>query len=239
MRRAISLIAAFVAVHALSVPAVATAGIAAEYVTITTRPLAGGDSIKRETAGKCAQDDLGRVRLEVDSMVFTMDPVAGSRWTADLRSGIVHRQAVGDGRQEEVVERVNELNSQFEQDMPDPPDWIPRNRQGTVSDLGMRVINGVNSVGKRVVQTIAAGTLGNEKSITVEFETWTSHDFGFPLSVRTVIRDPVNGVQIRELRNIVRQDGNAIEEAFRIDPYSTVKEQEIPGASLSRMVHLR
>lgn len=207
----------------LAVQSLAAIGISGEYVTTLTQPLPDGNEIRRTAVGTYVQDINGRVQVGVNGHLFTLDPVAGSQWTADPQAGLVHVKILSNDELR-VAKRVTEINANLTEDMPDPPDWMPANRDGVVDDLGTRLVNGLNSVGKRITQTIAAGALGNRDPIVLEFETWTSNDFGFPVSVRTVVRDPLSGVQTREIRNIEPLDAEALETHFTIDPAWTLVE---------------
>ena len=218
MKRKFSLVPVLLAVHSQ-----AAIGISGEYVTSVVQTLVDGNEIRREAVGTYVQDIYGRIQVGVDGHLFTLDPLASAQWTADPRIGLVQIKTLSESEQR-IAERVAEINANLTEDMPDPPDWIPANRDGDVDDLGPRIVNGLNCVGKRITQTIAAGALGNKEPIILEFETWTSNDYGFPLSVRTVVRDPFSGVQIREIRNIEPLSTGAVESHFAIDPSWTVVE---------------
>ena len=68
--------------------------------------------------------------------------------------------------------------------------------------MGRRVINGVECEGVSSKREIPTAAMGNAAPIHIVTETWTTHAFGFPLAVLTVIRDAHSGTQKQELRNI-------------------------------------
>src|SRR6267378_7484796 len=76
--------------------------------------------------------------------------------------------------------------------------------QASTEDLGSQTIEGVLVNGVRTTHTIAAGQIGNERSIAIVSEIWTSPD------LKTVVfskrTDPRMGEQTFRLTNIVRAE---------------------------------
>jgi hypothetical protein len=75
---------------------------------------------------------------------------------------------------------------------------------GNTEDLGSQTMEGVLVNGVRTTRTIPAGQIGNEKSITIVTEVWTSPE------LKTVVyskrSDPRMGEQTFRLTNIVRAE---------------------------------
>lgn len=71
-----------------------------------------------------------------------------------------------------------------------------------VTELGVRIIDGVESTGRRWLYAIPAGTIGNVDPITVHMELWTTDAFGFTLPMLSITEDALNGVTRSELKNV-------------------------------------
>jgi len=76
--------------------------------------------------------------------------------------------------------------------------------QGNTEDLGSQTMEGVLANGTRTTHTIPAGQIGNERTITIVTEVWTSPE------LKTVVyskrSDPRMGEQTFRLTNIVRME---------------------------------
>jgi hypothetical protein len=76
--------------------------------------------------------------------------------------------------------------------------------QGNTEDLGSQTMEGVLANGTRTTHTIPAGQIGNERTITIVTEVWTSPE------LKTVVyskrSDPRMGEQTFRLTNIVRAE---------------------------------
>ncbi|MCU1326845.1 MAG: hypothetical protein JWN34_2215 [Bryobacterales bacterium] len=69
-----------------------------------------------------------------------------------------------------------------------------------------QVVNGVLASGTLVVQTIAAGQIGNDKPIQISRQTWVSNDLKVPVQIRS--SDPRFGTTVMDLTNIVQAEPN-------------------------------
>ncbi|HJT88677.1 MAG TPA: hypothetical protein VJ732_12495, partial [Bryobacteraceae bacterium] len=67
-------------------------------------------------------------------------------------------------------------------------------------DLGQQAIEGVNSKGTRVTNTIPAGAIGNDREIKMVTETWISPDLQIPMMRKTT--DPRSGEHYFHLTNV-------------------------------------
>lgn len=70
--------------------------------------------------------------------------------------------------------------------------------------LGLRVIEGVAAEGTRTIQTIPAGTLGNQRPIQIVTERWYSQEL--QVVVMTRHADPRVGETVYRLTNIIRAE---------------------------------
>ena len=71
-----------------------------------------------------------------------------------------------------------------------------------IDQLGKRVIEGVECTGVKTTETIAAGTMGNERTIEIISETWSSADL--QTAVQTRRSDPRMGDTTYKLQNLRR-----------------------------------
>jgi hypothetical protein len=75
---------------------------------------------------------------------------------------------------------------------------------GKTEQIGTRDFEGVTAEGTRIVTTLAAGTIGNERDIEIVYERWYSKDL--QLIVYSRHSDPRFGEQIYRLTNISRSE---------------------------------
>jgi len=202
---------------------VAGAPYSADEVTTFTQTLADGTHIQREDKVTVYRDSQGRVRRETPNQITIADPVTGVAYSLDpnkltarrlmvLESNllVVPRNAIT-ARSEpaaaaagaprttfSLVGRISEANtSVFGDDRAD----VATNSAGRQS-LGARSIEGVLSDGTGTTETLAAGSIGNDRPIQVVDERWYSSE----LKTTTMTRrsDPRTGEQVFRLANIRR-----------------------------------
>ena len=89
--------------------------------------------------------------------------------------------------------------------------------------LGTQVIEGVTAEGTRTIETIPAGTIGNDTPIEIVSERWYSDELG--MVVKTVRNDPVSGQNVYQLKNIRR--GEPSPDLFQVPSDYTVKDNNI------------
>jgi len=70
--------------------------------------------------------------------------------------------------------------------------------------LGLKMISGIQAEGTRTVETIPAGSIGNDAPIEIVSERWYSPEL--QIVVRTVHNDPRSGENVYQLNNIRRGD---------------------------------
>jgi hypothetical protein len=74
----------------------------------------------------------------------------------------------------------------------------------STTSLGQKDINGLTTTGSRIVRTIPAGVLGNEKPINVTIEEWVSPDLG--MTVQFTETSSVGGSVTFNLGQVVRAE---------------------------------
>jgi hypothetical protein len=195
----------------------------AQAVTETTQVLADGNRINRKSTSMMARDSMGRVRREQNlsfvgpwsvegnnaSFISISDPVAGARYTLDAKAksavkvtmnahseGAFHQKLEAElkAAREKEEAALGERRRKVEE---------PRNTSKTES-LGSKVIEGVQAVGKRSIETIQAGRMGNERPIDIINETWYSPEL--QMVVMSKHSDPRSGDVVYTLTNIQRAE---------------------------------
>jgi Secretin and TonB N terminus short domain len=73
--------------------------------------------------------------------------------------------------------------------------------------LGRQIIEGVEAEGTRIIQTIAAGAMGNERQIEIIHERWYSREL--QMDIMTKWNDPRSGESTQRLTNIIRSEPDA------------------------------
>ncbi len=86
--------------------------------------------------------------------------------------------------------------------------------------LGMEMIGGVQAEGTRTIETIPAGTIGNDSPIEIISERWYSPEL--EMVVKTLHNDPRSGKNVYQLTNIRREEPSA--NLFQVPPEYTVKD---------------
>jgi hypothetical protein len=96
--------------------------------------------------------------------------------------------------------------------------------------LGTQVIEGFAAEGTRTIETIPAGTIGNDTPIEIVSEKWYSEELG--MVVKTVRNDPLSGMNVYQLKNIRR--GEPSPELFQIPADYTIKETAIKFQTIKK-----
>lgn len=97
-------------------------------------------------------------------------------------------------------------------------------------DLGKQVIEGVECVGTRIVNTIPSGAIGNERAIEIVFERWYSDELQVVVMTRN--SDPRSGETIYRLTNVIRKEPSA--DLFKLPSDYTVVEPTAKPMMLRR-----
>lgn len=195
----------------------------ASFSTQTSRVLADDNRIQRSATGSFARDSQGRTRRDLTLSVI--GPWAASGKTPphvifidDATTGtqFILRPERKIARKVQRPER-----GRFRRGAPsDGMRGLEGRKDVTTTSLGKKTINGVNAEGTLYTRTIPAGTLGNEKPITITTERWYSPE----LQVTVMIKrsDPRMGESSFQLTNIQRQEPEA--SLFQVPSDYTVKE---------------
>jgi hypothetical protein len=86
--------------------------------------------------------------------------------------------------------------------------------------LGTRTFDGVAAEGTRSIETIPAGTIGNDTPIEIVSEKWYSQELG--MVIKTVRSDPMAGENVYQLTNIRRTEPSP--SLFQVPSDYTVKD---------------
>src|SRR5258708_15449091 len=200
----------------------------AQAVTETTQVLADGNRINRKASSFIMRDSMGRVRREQNinfvgpwtveghtvegngaSFVSISDPVAGARYTLDPKAKSAVKVVMNAHNEEAFHQKLEaELKVRREKEEATLAEKRrkveePRNTSKTES-LGSKVIEGVQADGKRSIETIPAGRVGNEKPIDIINETWYSTEL--QMVVMSKHSDPRSGDVVYTLTNVVRAE---------------------------------
>lgn len=185
-------------------------GVLADYVVSEVKQLNDGNRIEQTLVGEYAQDIEGRTRLRYNDIAVIADPVNEVSWEVDIPNGVAFRQRV-QWAPSEVVHRQSDGLHEGAFEMPSNAMWpyeaIYQDMQ--VTELGVRLIDGVESTGRRWLYAIPAGTIGNVEPIEVHMELWTTDAFGFTLPMLSITEDALNGVTRSEMKNIRAMDLDA------------------------------
>jgi hypothetical protein len=98
--------------------------------------------------------------------------------------------------------------------------------EARTESLGTQLIEGLQAEGKRTIETILAGAIGNDSPIEIVSESWYAPELG--LVVRTRHSDPRSGENVFQLSNIRRDEPSP--SLFQIPMEFTVKEG--PGGKI-------
>lgn len=155
--------------------------------TVTTlQTLASGNTITHKNSTVVYRDSQGRTRTETTitppaasgksafTEVVILDPVAGNRYVLNSSTLTAIQMTL-------PTRPAGTTSSSTTR--PAPPQ-----RPGVTvatTDLGTKSVNGVNATGKQIVETIAAGTIGNAAAITVTRTSWVATDLKVPVSIQT------------------------------------------------------
>jgi hypothetical protein len=173
----------------------------------TTTTLVDGNTITRTTSTLQYRDGQGRTRTEetipadavtgrpARTRITIVDPVAGQRHELDsaAKTDLVTTFRVRTGTTTGPATT-----------RPNRPARASNQPSAERVELGLQAVNGIAATGRREVQTIPVGRVGNAQPITVTRETWTSDSLKRP--VKMITTDPRNGTREMELTNIIQSE---------------------------------
>ena len=176
-------------------PAVAGAPFSAVAKTQSTTVFSGGTQIVRGNSVRFFRDSQGRTRTErglgVDgthapTMIVINDPVAGVRYLVSPALKVAQELPLqGENIPEPPQASSSELDSSFALLGIGMGVGATSQTESSAEEtsLGQKVINGVGATGTRLVRTIPAGVLGNDRPITSSLERWVSTDLNVPVTI--------------------------------------------------------
>jgi hypothetical protein len=202
-------------------------------VTEFSHTLADGNRITNKHQVTLYRDSHGRFRSEgtmppmgefaVDqphSFVVIHDPVAGKRFLLNPDKKVAHVMALPN-HGPKGSQAGKGMGADVAPAGPDAMDSAETtNPNVTKESLGTQTINGIGAQGTRFTRLIPAGTIGNDKPITVTREVWYSPDL--QMVVESKHSDPRFGDTVYSLTNIQRTEPAA--SLFTVPPDFTVKE---------------
>lgn len=173
----------------------------AQFVSESTRTLADGTRISRNSTGAVYRDGAGRTRREMTlgavgpivvegepkAVVFINDWVARVHYVLDADAHTARKLPLHDA----------------------PPSLLMAVREGQgdepkIEQLGKRTVEGVEAEGKRITITVPAGRVGNDRPLEFISENWFSPEL--QIVVLSTHKDPYIGDTAYRLTNITRAE---------------------------------
>lgn len=182
--------------------------------TDITQTLQDGTTIRRTTTSGLYRDSQGRSRSEITlsgfgplqaagktrTVVTIADPVAGFHYILDPERKVAHQRKMRTPPGGNTPEAAQE----FQQKMEARLQKEEASGAVTKESLGTQSINGINAEGTRILRTIAAGQIGNDKPIQIVFERWYSPDLQVVL--KSTRSDPRFGTVTYSLSKVQRNE---------------------------------
>jgi hypothetical protein len=189
------------------------APMSAQLVVTRDTTLTDGNHIHNVTTTMIYRDAEGRVRREIGmqlntpstgavkrDMIVIMDPVSGNRYMLNPDNKTARQMPVH-------PPKLSAPSGAAPSGATPPRASSMGDSNSVTSSLGTKTISGLQAEGTRVVRTIPAGQIGNEKPIEVVTERWVSTDLQVPLL--TTHTDPMVGSVSSTLTNISRVEPDA------------------------------
>ena len=182
-----------------------------------TRRLFDGTTVTKKITGATYRDSAGRTRREQPMQIGGI-PLLGSDNKPQTLVFINDFSA----RTQYFLDPANKVARKSPINGMAPPDQGDR-PEGTLVDLGTKMIEGVKVVGTRVTFEIPVGQIGNDKPIPVVSENWFSPEL--QVMIMTRHSDPLAGEHIFRLTNIRRSEPST--ELFQVPSgYKIVGKQD-------------
>jgi len=233
---------------------VKNAPFSGEIVCESIQTLADGNRIVNRTSTTVYRDSQGRVRQETsfkirDSgggdykehrTIQISDPVSGQNITLDPQNRTAHKFAyqslavskgvIGLPRVSVVGAPNGAANTPGDLGVPTirPRGLLDINVETKSEPLGAQTIEGVEAEGRRIIRTIPAGSMGNERPIEITYERWYSEELQLEILTKSV--DPRSGESTQQLTNVNR--GEPDPSLFEAPPDYTVQEFKSPFMGL-------
>jgi hypothetical protein len=175
--------------------AVSGAPFSAVAKTQSTTVFSDGTHIARSNTVRFFRDSQGRTRTErglgadgthTPTMIIINDPVAGVRYFVSPPLKLAQELPLHAQNMPEPPQGPSsELDAQFAllglgMGIGATPQTESSSNE---TSLGQKVINGVSATGTRLVRTIPAGVLGNDRPITSTMDRWVSNDLSVTVAI--------------------------------------------------------
>jgi hypothetical protein len=218
-----------------TISGIKAAPYSAEFVTKSVQTLADGTHITQQQKRIQARDSEGRTRTEIymldlpggnadqPTMISIQDPTTGQ---------FIHLNA----RQKTATVQTFGLHTPMQagsvRQVPPPPSVPPPSvqtvhprPQPSIEKLGGQTIEGVYAEGTRITRVVPAGTMGNDRDITMVTETWRSPDLN--IDVRTMTTDPRSGERTTQIKSLSRAEPDPA--LFQVPPDYKVQTPQAPN----------
>jgi hypothetical protein len=212
-----------------SIAPVKSAPYSATINNESVQTLTDGNRIVQTNTGTVSRDSQGRTRQDAalpaignlsaasaPHLVFIQDPVAGTSYTLNLTDKTAWKNPMSPGGTDGPGAAVGTFFIQTASGPPPVPPPAPpmialtkhlatdEQLEANAESLGSQTMEGVVVNGVRTTHTIPAGQIGNERTISIVTEVWTSTDLKTIISSNR--NDPRMGEQTFRLTNIVRAE---------------------------------
>jgi hypothetical protein len=194
-----------------TVPGLKGVPYSAEFVVKRVQTLADGTHITQEQKQFQARDSEGRTRTEIylpdmaggnadrPTMVTIQDPASGQFIHLNVQQKTATVQTFG----MHIPMQAGPVRQ-----VPPPPtpsvQTVHPHPQPSIEKLGGQTIEGVYAEGTRITRVIPAGTMGNDRDISMVTETWRSPDL--KIDVRSTTTDPRSGERTTEIKSLSRAE---------------------------------
>jgi len=199
-------------------PSISGAPFSALVKMQSTTVFADGNRIVRTNTVRYFRDSQGRTRTERSaltsdgssagtSVITINDPVSAQRYVLYPQAKLAVIRSIGQGAtNSETIEPRDDLSAPFAllgfgMGIGARP---LTEASASETSLGQQVFQSVSASGTRVVRTIPAGVLGNERPITSTLESWFSPDLGVPVQITQ--KSSIGGEVTLTLEQIVRAE---------------------------------
>ncbi|MDQ1472446.1 MAG: hypothetical protein QOJ99_3926 [Bryobacterales bacterium] len=164
--------------------------------------LADGNTITKKRQASVSRDGQGRVRIEETitppaasgkqpfTQITILDYVGGNRYLLDSSTMTAHQSPLR-------IPPARNGNMT-------PPTGRAGGPQIVRTTLPAQSVNGLPSTGTSLVETIAAGQIGNERPIQITRTVWISNDLKIPVQIRS--SDPRFGTTSMDLTNVTQAE---------------------------------
>jgi hypothetical protein len=182
-------------IESIFIPPVANAPFTATVVTEVTRHLDDGSTITNRNHRIVARDSAGRIFQERRAFTPNGDQQETALVQLDFSDPTSHTLYVCTPNRQICELRGYFASAKMVASSAAAPAGASGSKTRSLSseDLGHDTIEGLDTIGSRDTTTIAAGAIGNDKSLSVVKEFWYSPQLGLNIVVNRV--DPRSGTE--------------------------------------------